>query len=528
MGHAVIVLADGLTELRNKIEAGKSSGNLKNHISGEGNGNPGQVTAALGLLKKVMPDLAAMELSGDAAKPIAVTIDDILSRVLLRGLPKTEIRRRLTEIAPSPTELEALPDLWEFWARPSQLAPSEFASGLKTYWLAMAGRGWGKTRAGAEQVRKWAQTCNWVNLIGPTADDARDAMVKGESGILSICSKDERPRLVDRELRWPNGSVSLIFTAEEPERLRNKQHGKLWCDELGAWRYPEAWDQAMFGLRLGRRPQAVVTTTPRPTPLVKDLMKRSDCVVTRGTTYENRDILADAFYTNIIHKYEGTRLGRQELNAELLDDNPGALWRRKDIDAGRVQSAPAFRRVVVAVDPAVTSREDSDETGIVAAGRAGAPPGWTGGEGDHFYVTADKSLIATPDSWARQAVKLYHDTSADRLVAETNNGGEMVELTIRAVDRDVAYKAVTASRGKMIRAEPIAALYEQGRVHHVGSFPQLEDQMCDYDPLTSPFSPDRMDALVWALTELSDTTGRGILDYMREQAAQMDVHVRPS
>jgi phage terminase large subunit-like protein len=410
---------------------------------------------------------------------------------------------------------------WETWARPNQLAPASFANGEKTYWLNQCGRGWGKTRVGAEQVRAWARTFRYVNLIGATADDARDIMIEGESGIMNICPNSERPnyRKSERKLIWPNGCQSLIFTADEPERLRGKQHEKLWADELGSWRYPDAWDQAMFGLRLGSTPQAIVTTTPRPTPLVKDLIKNPACVVTRGTAYENRANLAPAFYTAIIRKYEGTRLGRQELNAELLDDNPGALWQRRQIDATRVVAYPPCRRIVVGVDPAVTSREDSDETGIICAARGPAPKGSTVA-GDHFYVTADNSLTASPDVWARAAVKSYYDNSADRLIAETNNGGEMVELTIRTVDRNVAYKAVTASRGKMIRAEPIAALYEQGRVHHVGFFPLLEDQMCDFDPLTSPFSPDRMDALVWALTELSDSTGTGLLDYYAQAGKQ--------
>jgi phage terminase large subunit-like protein len=383
----------------------------------------------------------------------------------------------------------------------------------------MAGRGFGKTRTGAEQVRQWARKFRYVNLIGPTAEDARAAMIEGESGIMAICPNDERPNYSrERGLTWPNGCRSLIFTAEEPERLRNKQHEKLWADELGAWRYPEAWDQAMFGLRLEKSPQAIITTTPRPTPLVKDLLKNPDCVVTRGTSYENRSNLAAAFYASVVRKYEGTRLGRQELNAELLDDNPGALWQRRQIDANRVYSAPAFKRIVVGVDPAVTSREDSDETGIVCAAQ---------GSDDHFYILEDSSLIASPDLWAKAAVKCYLDHKADRLIAETNNGGEMVELTIRTVDANVSYKSVTASRGKMIRAEPIAALYEQGRVHHVGSFPKLEDQMCDYDPLTSPFSPDRMDALVWALTELSDESDMGMFRYYARLAAEQAQPVVP-
>ena len=384
--------------------------------------------------------------------------------------------------------------------------------GSATYWVIKAGRGFGKTRAGAEQVRAWARDFRYVNLIGATSDDARDIMIEGESGILAVCPNHERPiyRKSERKLVWPSGCQSLVFTADEPERLRGKQHEKLWADELGAWRYPESWDQAQLGLRLGRSPQAVVTTTPRPTPLVKDLLKHPATVVTGGGTYENRANLADPFFATIIRKYEGTRLGRQELNAELLEDNPGALWQRGQIDATRVAMHPALKRIVVGVDPAVTSREDSDETGIIAVAQ---------GADDEFYVLADNSLIASPDIWARAVVKTYHDYKADRIIAETNNGGEMVELTIRTVDRNVSYKSVTASRGKMIRAEPIAALYEQRRVHHVGFFPQLEDQMCDYDPLLSPFSPDRMDALVWALTELSDSTGLGILDYYRQQAS---------
>jgi phage terminase large subunit-like protein len=426
-----------------------------------------------------------------------------------RALPP-EIQAERVKALPY-NDLKALQTSWAFWARPAQLPPAEFAAGRKTYWILKAGRGFGKTRAGAEQVRAWAREFRYVNLIGATSDDARDIMIEGESGILAICPDEERPvyRKSERKLVWPSGCQSLVFTADEPERLRGKQHEKLWADELGAWRYPEAWDQAQLGLRLGRSPQAVVTTTPRPTPLVKELLRHPSTVVTGGGTYDNRENLADPFFTAIIRKYEGTRLGRQELDAELLDDNPGALWQRSAIDKARVAVHPALKRIVVGVDPAVTSRPDSDETGIIAAGL---------GTDDQFYIIADASLSASPDVWARAVVKCYYDTKADRMIAETNNGGEMVELTIRTVDKNVAYKAVTASRGKMVRAEPIAALYEQGRVHHVGFFPQLEDQMCDYDPLTSLFSPDRMDALVWALTELSDSTGMAIIDFYRQQS----------
>lgn len=426
--------------------------------------------------------------------------DALLAEIL--ALPLAE-RVKLAG-ALSPEHAARLHYAWEFWARPEQLPPSD----EWTYWLVLAGRGFGKTRTGAETVRAWAADERYVNLIGATSDDARDIMVEGESGILAVCPRDERPeyRKSERKLIWPSGATSLIFTADEPERLRGKQHGKLWCDELAAWRYPEAWDQAKFGLRLGHAPQAIVTTTPRPNGLVRALMQDTACVVTRGTSYDNRRNLAPAFFSAIITQYEGSRLGRQELNAELLEDNPAALWQRAVIDAGRVRNAPPLRRVVVGVDPSVTSTESSDETGIVVAGVA---------EGGEFYVLADCSLNASPDTWARAAVRAWEDHHGDRIVAEVNNGGDLVELVIRTINKHIPYKKVTASRGKAIRAEPIAALYEQGRVHHVGSLGKLEDQMCDFDPLTNRKSPDRMDALVWALTELSGQTYGPPADYSR-------------
>lgn len=434
-----------------------------------------------------------------------------------RLLPNAEREARLAGMTDE--EAQALLFDWDWWARPSQMLPGDVnprtPDGSWIYWLPLAGRGWGKTRVGAETVRIWIkQGFNRVNLIGATADDARDIMIEGESGILAICPKAERPfyRASKRRLEWPNGATSLIFTADEPERLRGKQHAKLWPDEIAAWRYAEAWDQAQLGLRLGARPQAVVTSTPRPIKIVKDLMADPATLVTKGTTYDNRANLARAFVAKIITKYEGTRLGRQELNAEILDDNPGALWNHAQIDATRVAGAPELSRVVVGIDPAVTSNEDSDLTGIVAAGRDNQSPA-------HFYILEDASLIDSPMNWASRAVKAYRDHQADRVVAEVNNGGEMVEAIIRVVDTNVSYTAVHATRGKTLRAEPIAALYEQGRVHHVGTFGPLEDQMCDWDPLVSTKSPDRMDALVWALTELSsEGGGQGLLDYMREMA----------
>ena len=426
------------------------------------------------------------------------------SASIFKLLPLEERDARLAELTPE--EYRALYYDWEFWARDEQLLPP----GDWITWLILAGRGFGKTRTGAETVRQWIPNNEFVNLIGATADDARDIMVEGESGILAICPKDERPEYLasKRQLSWPNGAKSLIFTADEPDRLRGKQHGKLWCDEIAAWRYAESWDQARLGLRLGANPQAVVTTTPKPTRLIRELVKDPTVYVTRGRTYDNRDNLATTFLSHIVTKYEGTRLGRQELEAEILTDNPGALWQRTWIDRDRtVQIPDGLRRVVVGVDPAASSNEKSDETGIVVAGVDRQTPA-------HFWVLDDCSCKLSPDGWGEAAVLAYLTHKADRIIGEVNNGGEMVESVLRHVviggkpaGRNAAYTAVHASRGKAVRAEPISALYEQGRVHHVGSFPILEDQMCDWNPATDTDSPDRMDALVWALTDLAEGPG---------------------
>ncbi len=342
----------------------------------------------------------------------------------------------------------------------------------------------------------------FANLIGATTDDARDVLVEGESGILAICPPSERPRYVksDRRLDWPNGAKSLIFTADEPDRLRGKQHMKLWCDELAAWRYAEqAWDQAMLGLRLGDNPQAIVTTTPKPIKTLKNLMNDPGTVITRGSTYDNRRNLAAGFFDSIIRRYEGTRLGRQELNAEILDDNPNALWKRADIERERVLRAPDLTHIVVAVDPPITAT--GDEAGIVAGGI----------NGDHLFVLDDASRQGSPLEWARAAITTYHKHKADRIVAEANQGGEMVMQTIKSVDPTVPVKLVYASRGKRTRAEPVAALYEQGRAHHVGAFPKLEDEMCDWEPGMP--SPNRMDALVWAAADLAAGLFGGPVQY---------------
>ena len=400
-----------------------------------------------------------------------------------------EIRAAIESLGAA--EAEALRSDWGFWARENQRVPE----GNWANWLILAGRGFGKTRVGAEMVRLWIQDFALVNLIGATAADARDIMIEGESGILEICPRNERPLYVPskRRLEWPNGARTLIFTADEPERLRGKQHQKLWCDEIASWRRPEAFEQAMLGLRLGALPQVVITTTPKPVKLLRELLANPETVLTRGSTYDNRANLAPGYFAQIIKRYEGTRLGRQELNAELLEEIEGALWSLAMIEDARVLKAPDMARIVVAIDPATTSGEDSDETGIVVAGR---------GVDGHAYVLRDLSCRLSSNGWGNRAVNAYRELRADRIVAEVNNGGDLVENVIRVIDKHVSYKAVRASRGKVVRAEPISALYERKMVHHVGLFADLETQMCSFVPDHLDGSPDRVDALVWALTEL--------------------------
>ncbi len=400
----------------------------------------------------------------------------------------------------------ALLDDWGFWARPNQLPPP----GDWTTWLILAGRGFGKTRSGSEWIcaRVAGGTpltaapgaARRIALVAETAADARDVIVEGESGILACSPAATRPRYEPskRRLSWPNGAIGTLYNAVEPDQLRGPQHDTAWSDELAKWRYgQETWDNLQLGLRLGARPRQVITTTPKPINVLRDIMSDPATVVTRGSTYENMANLAPAFIKRIIRRYEGTRLGRQELNGEILEDVPGALWHRARIDELRRREAPELLRIVVAIDPAATSGVTGDETGIVVAG--------LGADG-HGYVLEDVSLRGTPHAWGRAAVNAYARWRAERIIGEVNNGGEMIEHVIRTIDPAASYKAVRASRGKVARAEPIAALDEQGRVHHVGAFPELEDQMCamtsDFDRRAARFSPDRVDARVWALTEL--------------------------
>lgn len=400
---------------------------------------------------------------------------------------------------------------WPFWARTDQLPPD----GDWTTWLILAGRGWGKTRTGAETIRNWAcgstplarGQCAHIALVAETSGDARDVMVEGPAGILAVHPKDFRPDYEPskRRITWKNGATATIYNAVEPDQLRGPQHDAAWADEVAKWKYmQETWDQLQFGLRLygpsGHPPRQIITTTPRPLPLIRKLMNDDTVVVTRGATLDNSANLAESTIKYLYERYSGTRLGRQELEGEVLDDIPGALWSRSTIDEHRVRRAPEdLQRIIVAIDPSTSSEEHSDETGIVCVGLAKDADGYNRG-----YVLADRSIRGTPEEWAKAAVALYREFEADRIIAEKNQGGEMVEAVLRAVDRNVPVTLVTATRGKMVRAEPVSALYEQGRVHHVGSFNELEDQMCtfsqDYDRANG--SPDRMDALVWGLSYL--------------------------
>jgi phage terminase large subunit-like protein len=387
---------------------------------------------------------------------------------------------------------------WKSIARPEQLAPD----GDWAIWLVLAGRGFGKTRCGAEWVRAQAEAASVarIALVGPTAADVRDTMI--ESGLLAIAPNSFRPTWEPskRRLIWPNGVQAWAFSSEEPDRLRGPQFEAGWCDELCAWKnVNDTWDMLQFGMRLGRRPRQVITTTPKPIKLLRDLLKRDDVVITKGKTSDNAANLAPSFLQSITDRYSNSRLGRQELNAEILEDVVGALWTRALLEQNRREVAPPMTRIIVAVDPSISSGEGADECGLIVAGL---------GVDGHGYILHDGSGVMAPIEWARKAVGLYKTWSADRIVAEANQGGALVENTIRAVDQNVSFKAVHASRGKVVRAEPIAALFEQGRAHLVGAFPKLEDQLCTFSAGSSD-SPDRLDAMCWGLTELALNARRG-------------------
>lgn len=421
-------------------------------------------------------------------------------RAAWRSLSPSEQAEHLASL--SDDDIAALNWFWIEYARDSQLPP-EREHGI---WLIKTGRGWGKTRVGAELTDEVARSgeVEWIHLIAPTAADARDTMVEGESGILAVAKPGQRPEYEPskRRVTWPNGCTATLFSAEEPDRLRGPQCGFWWADELAAWKYAdETWDNIQFGARLGADVRGVITTTPRPVPLVKKLLKDPRVVITSGSTFENEANLASSFIAAIREKYEGTRLGRQELAGELLDDNPDALWRREWIERDRLAKVPVnLQRVVVALDPSATPT--GDEAGITVQGR---------GADSRYYALADYSLQGSPDAWAKQAVVAYHFHKADVLVYEANQGGDMVKAVIRNVDPSVNTKAVTASRGKVTRAEPIAALSEQGKISHIGHLPKLEDELCEWTPGSND-SPNRLDAYVWGMTELSSRAMPAFID----------------
>ena len=408
----------------------------------------------------------------------------------------------------SARELSALLADWEFCARADQWPPLFAPNGAPwRVWMILGGRGAGKTRAGAERVKGHAlgrpqfsaRPLGRIALVGETAADVREVMIEGVSGLLAAHDRRDRPRWESsrRRLTWDNGAVAQAFSADDPESLRGPQFHAAWCDELAKWRYAEeAWDMLQFGLRLGDWPRVLTTTTPRPLPLIKKLLADPGVVATRAATRDNAANLAPAFLETVVAQYAGTRLGRQELDGEIIDERRDALWTRDLIERARVTTAPALARIVVALDPPASSTKRADNCGIVAAGIDDA--GIT-------HVLADATLgAARPSQWARAAIALYHRLNADALVAEVNQGGDMVRAVLNEADADVPVTMTRATRGKYLRAAPVAQLYEQNRVRHVGAFCALEDEMCDFGPggLSNGRSPDRLDALVWAVTAL--------------------------
>jgi len=448
-----------------------------------------------------MTGLAATALTPPPDSPPRIHNPAGLSKAdVFRTWPRA--RRETWLAALSPDEAVALEYDWSFWARAKQLPPPQ----RFLIWLVLAGRGFGKSRLGAEWIIGKAQCSppgTRITIAGRTLEDAAGIMVQGESGLLAHSPPWFMPRYIekDHELRWPNGVIGMVFGATRPDAFRGWQHHFFWGDEVAAWMYWSCLDQLKLGLRLGRAPQGIITTTPRPLPQLRELIAQRTTITTTGSTYENLQNMAPTFASEILAQYEGTRLGLQELHAQILDDSPTALWKRAQLDEFRVTSHPRLVRIVVGVDPAGSNSAKSNHTGIVAAGM---------GVDRQYYVLEDGTLSAQPTEWAKQVAILYHKHKADRVVAEVNMGGDMVQAVIHAVDPTLSYRGVHASRNKITRAEPIAALYEQGKVHHVGFFPKLEDELCTYDPLSpenlrgGSSSPDRLDACVWALSDLHD------------------------
>jgi len=428
----------------------------------------------------------------------------------LRELPSAKVKQLFAQLGPA--KVDELQHDWSFWGRDAQFPPTDNEWNT---WLINAGRGFGKTRCGAEWVREQVKKGHKrIACVASTNSDIERVMVKGESGFLSVCWKNDKTYKdkpmgfpewspTRRSLSWANGAKVEFYSAEEPERLRGPQFSAAWCDELAAWNKDiDTWQMLQFCLRLGKHPRVCVTTTPKPTKLMRELLKNPKTVVTSGSTFDNSANLADTYLTAVKEQYEGTRLGRQELYAEVLEEAQGALWTTAMLDDASVkhEDVPDLARIVVALDPAVTSNAESDMTGIVVAGID---------INGIAYVLGDYTDRLSPQAWAAKAIQLYHHYQADRIVAEVNQGGDMVRTTVHGEDETVSYKAVRASRGKYARAEPISALYERGLVKHVSNPPdgaslnELETQMRTWEPLGRVGSPDRLDAMVWAITDLS-------------------------
>jgi phage terminase large subunit-like protein len=449
-----------------------------------------------------------------------------LMQVLLEDYP-TETHEFLSAL--DDTERGVLAYRWDLFGRPNQLPPVEMDWDT---WCRMAGRGEGKTRSAVEwcnnEIHRLGRIYGPVRwaLVGKTPADIRDVMVEGESGFLQQSPWYWKPKYEPslRRLTWPDGSIATLYSSEEPDQLRGPQHHGAWLDEWTKFRYMmEVWDNLQFGLRLGAHPQVMMTFTPRPSKALRTVLEMQGTVLTVASTESNKGNLPPRFITTVYNRYAGTRLGRQELNAEILSDTPGALWTHDIIDAARVARhteevpLPAMVRMVVAADPGASHKDDDEdkrteaaegklpETGIIVAGIDAR---------GHGYVWDDLSDNMSPNAWGQTLVKAFDDRQADAIVGEINNGGDMVEFVVKTASVElgvpVYFKTVRASRGKYTRAEPVAALYEQGRVHHVGSFVELEDQMTEWVP--GKKSPDRMDALVWALTELM-LDGPGPLEF---------------
>lgn len=424
----------------------------------------------------------------------------------LTSLSEDELRQFLDSA--DPAALMNLRYSWPFWARPEQMEPPSTAlpSGPWWYWIALAGRGWGKTRAGSEWVRQRKEVCGRIAIVAETAADARDVVVDGASGIMACSPPWDKPVFEPskRRITWDNGAYATLYSGEDPEQLRGPQHSAAWIDEFAKYRYAQQlWDQLKFGLRLrptdGTPPRAFITTTPKPTEALKKIIAHKRCVTVIRSTYDNQENLAEEFLEELRDTYEGTTLGQQEIHAAILDEAKGALWTRATLENTRISKEKGddfYKRTVIGVDPQTVAQRGT--TGIV---------GVSLGEDGHGYVRGDASGSYSPNGWAERAVDLYFDLGADTIVAEGNQGGDMVQSTIASYCKDkrivgVNVKTVWARHGKQARAEPVAARYEQGRIHHVGTFAMLEAQQVTWEPESKQASPDRLDALVWACTEL--------------------------